>query len=233
MNPADRNKILIAAGVAIVAIIVIVFFLRGRKPTGTESGAGAFAPTAEAEAEGGEAPAATGPAVERGEAPAAAGLQEGAAAAGAEPTVTLGVVAIGSGAVEPTRPDPFLTFEPPPRPTPPELLISLPPVALAPGGLRPGGPSDVPRVAGRRVAGLLFDDQAYAILEQEDETFIVKPGDVVDGIRITAIARDSIYLVDEDGQRWAVPLRGLGPGDLGGGFGGRVSGMPEMPPAAP
>jgi len=147
--------------------------------------------------------------------------------------VTLGVVAIGSGPVEPTRPDPFLTFEPPPRPTPPELLISLPPVALEPGGLRPGGPSDVPRVAGRRVAGLLFNDQAYAILEQEDETFIVKPGDVVDGIRITAIARDSIYLVDEDGQRWAVPLRGLGPGDLGGGFGGRVTGMPEMPPAAP
>ncbi len=217
MSPADRKKILIAAGVAVVAIVVILFFLRGRKPTGTEAGAGSFTTATPEEPQGAEQPAVP-----------AAGEAQVAAAAG-EAKVMLGVVEMGSGPVEPTRPDPFLTFEPPPRPTPPELLISLPPVGLEPGGLRPGGPSDAPRIAGRRVAGLLFDDQAYAILEEEDQTFIVKPGDVVDGVRITAIARDSVYLVDADGRRWAVPLRGLGPS----GFGGRVSGMPGMPPAAP
>lgn len=231
MSPADRKKILIAAGVAVVAIVVILFFLRGRKPTGTEAGAGSFTTATQDEPQGAEQPAvpAAGEAASpQTQAPAPEGEAQVAAAAG-EAKVMLGVVEMGSGPVEPTRPDPFLTFEPPPRPTPPELLISLPPVGLEPGGLRPGGPSDAPRIAGRRVAGLLFDDQAYAILEEEDQTFIVKPGDVVDGVRITAIARDSVYLVDADGRRWAVPLRGLGPS----GFGGRVSGMPGMPPAAP
>lgn len=231
MSPADRNKILIAAGIAVVAIVVILFFLRGRKPTGTEAGAGSFTTAAQEQPQGGQqptVPAADEAASPQTQAPPPEGEAQGDAAAG-EAKVMLGVVAMGSGPVEPTRPDPFLTFEPPPRPTPPELLISLPPVGLEPGGLRPGGPSDVPRIAGRRVAGLLFDDQAYAILEEEEQTFIVKPGDVVDGVRITAIARDSVYIVDADGRRWAVPLRGLGPS----GFGGRVSGMPGMPPAAP
>ena len=230
MSPADRNKILIAGGVALIAIIVIVFFLRGRKPS-RGGGGGAFTETAQVEGAG--APPAPGQPAP-GQPAAAAPAGEGEAVAAPEVSPMLGVIRVGSGPAEPSRPDPLLTFEPPPQPTPPELLVSLPAVTLQPGGLRPGGPSDVPRVSGRRVAGLLFDDQAYAILEEDEETFVVKPGDVVDGIRITAIARDSIFLVDSEGRRWQVPLRGLGPGTRGGaGARTSVSGMPEMPPAAP
>jgi hypothetical protein len=230
MNPADRNKIMIAGGIALAAIIVIAFFLlRGRGGKGQAGPAGGFSATTATATEGG-AGVEGGPPAPGEAAPEAAG--GGAAGAEAAPTAMpmVGAIQMGSGPAEPTRPDPFLTFEPPPQPTPPELLVGLPPVGVVPGGLRPGGAViTVARVGNRRVAGVLFNDQAWAILEAENgETFIVKPGDVVDGIRITAIARDSIFLRDSDGKRWQVPLRGLGPG---AGAGSTVSGMPETPPA--
>ncbi len=226
MSPADRNKILIAGGVALVALVLIaVFVLRGRRAKGPPAAAFETGEAAQ-QAEAGAAPVAPGatePAEAGGELPAAA----------AAPAPSLGVVKMGTGPAEPTRPTPFLTFEPPPQPTPPELLVSLPPVGLVPGGLRPPGAGPVgPRVGNRRVAGLLFNDQAWAILEDEDgETFIVKPGDVVDGIRITAIARDSIFLMDRDGKKWQVPLRGLGPSAGGAGPTSTVSAMPALPSA--
>jgi hypothetical protein len=159
---------------------------------------------------------------------------EGAPGAPAAPAQypSIGVVKMGIGPAEPTRIDPFVTFNPPIPPTPPELMVTLPPVGLVAGGLRPGGAVEVARIGNRRVAGLLFNDQAWAILEDEEgSTYIVKPGDVVEGIRITAISRDSIFLKDRDGKKWEVPLRGLGPGAAAGGMQTTASAMPEMPPA--
>jgi hypothetical protein len=93
----------------------------------------------------------------------------------------------------------------------------------------------MPEVAGplghRRVAGLLFNDGAWAILEQENQTFIVKPGDMVDGNRITAIGPDSIFVTDAQGRRWQVNLRSLAPGG-GEAAAGTIPAMPEAPPAA-
>lgn len=243
MSAADRNKIIIAGGVALLAIIVIVFFLRGRGGRQRAAGAGGFGAAQQVAAGGAEQP---GGAVAPGEnvpaapggaapgapsAPGAPGAAEGAAAAGPAVSPYVGQVRMGTGPEERSRPDPFLTFEAPPQPISPEMLANLPPVILQAGGLRPPG---MPEAAGplgrRRVAGLLFDDGAWAILEQDGRTFIVKPGDMVDGSRVTAVGPDSIFVTDAQGKRWRVALRSLSPG---GAAAAAISipGMPAAPPA--
>jgi hypothetical protein len=209
MNLADQKKILIAGGVAVVAVIlIVVFVLRGRGGQGAAETAGfqeGVATEVTGAVEGGEAlvPGEGVPAEAGGEVPEAGPVPAG-------PRV--GAVQMGIGPAEPTRKDPFLTFDPP-QTTPVEILVGMPTVGLVEGGLRPPGATvGGARVGDRRVAGLLFNDQAWAILEDEGgETFIVKPGDVVQGLRITAIARDSLFIMDRDGNRWQVPLRGRSP----------------------
>ncbi len=237
MSPADRNKVIIGAAVIVVVVAVVFLVMRSRRPAPPDAGAGGWSTATGTEAGGaGAGPAAPGEApgqVPRQVAEEAAAL-EGAEALG-EQVAQLGplhgLVRMGIGSEEQSREDPTETFEPPPQPTPEELKVSLPPVTLYEGGIRPGGPLDRPMIGGRRVAGLLFNDQAWAILEDNRETFIVKPGDVVAGIRVTAIARDSIYVEDEGGNRWTVSLRGLGPSARAATS--TVSGMPALPPAAP
>jgi hypothetical protein len=239
MNLTDRNKKLIAGGIALVAILVIVLFvMRGRGRGQAAVAAGGGFPQGGEQVVAGPGPAAA-PGGRRGGAAGGAGGPGGgapAAEAALRPAQypSIGVVKMGIGPAEPTRPDPFETFNPPPQPVPQELLYPLPPVGLVAGGLRPGGATEtVARVGNRRVAGLLFNDQAWAILEDEEgkTTYIVKPGDVVEGIRITAIARDSIFLKDREGRKWEVPLRGLGPGGQAGGAEATASAAPGMPPA--
>jgi hypothetical protein len=226
MNPADRNKILIIGGVAVVAIAVIVFFfVRGRKPAGTaDTGGGFGTQVAAVPAGGGEAPvggAPTGPAAGEEVAPEV-GQQ------------WVGVIARGRGGDEPSRSDSFLTFEPKIEPPPPEIETPLP---MSVGGpIRPEQPTEMAVLGTRRVAGVKFNERPWAILEEGNETFIVKPGDVVDGLRILAIARQSVYVEDSDGNRWGVPLRGRGAGSAaevrtpGVSY---IEGMPELPPVGP
>lgn len=252
LNLTDQNKKLIAGGIALVAILLIVFFVvRGRRgrPEMAAAGGG-FAQGGQQAAggagqAGGPAPGGAAPTAAGGAAGGAGGRRggrAGGAAAGAAPGAeavvapaqypSIGVVKMGIGPAEPTRVEPFVTFNPPPQPVPPELVVSLPPVGLVAGGLRPGGAVEVGKIGNRRVAGVLFNDQAWAILEDEDgTTYVVKPGDVVEGMRIIAIARDSIFLKDRDGKKWEVPLRGLRPGGQTAGAGTSASAMPEMPPA--
>jgi hypothetical protein len=224
MNLGGRNKIVvIAAGaIIVVALVVILFVMKGGK--GAEEGApasGGFAQgTGEAGAGGAGAPASGmgAPGSPGGGAKrpigmgAAAVAGTGAEAAGGGAYPSVGVVKMGIGPTEPSRIDPFETFNPPVTAPPPEVMVSLPAVGLVQGGLRPGGLTGVAKVGSRRVAGLFFGDKVYAVLEDEDrKTYLVKPGDVVQGIRIIAISRDSIFIRDRDGNRWEVPLRGMEP----------------------
>ncbi len=248
MQLTDKNKKLIAGGIALVAIVLIAFFVLRGRGGGTESGAaaggfaqagagqgaspalgGAAAGTTAGAGRGGMGPGSAGGAAVPGGGGAAA--PAGPAAPGTYPSV--GLIKMGIGPAEPTRQDPFVTFNPPPQPIPPEVLVQLPPVGLVAGGLRPGGGVEaVAKIGNRRVAGLLFNDQAWAVLEDEEgNTYVVKPGDVVEGMRITAISRDAIFLKDRDGKKWEVPLRGLGPGGQAGSPGTTAAAMPEMPPA--
>jgi len=226
MNPADRNKILIIGGVAVVAIAVIVFFfMRSRKPAQTADTGGGFGAQVAAVPAGGVG------------APAGGGLEgaDGAAEAPVEMAQQwVGAIAMGRGGDEPSRSDSFLTFEPKIEPPPPELQTPLP---LTLGGpIRPPQPTEIAMLGTRRVAGVKFNERPWAILEEGNETFIVKPGDVVDGLRILAIARQSVYVEDSEGNRWGVPLRGRGTGSAaevrtpGVSY---IEGMPDLPPVGP
>jgi len=248
MSTADRNKIIIASAVAVIAIIVIVFFLRGRgakQPAATAGSTGGFGQTAAGPGAGGAAaPGQTAPGAPGGAAgaggvgaaaggPAAPGATQVAQAPMGPAYVPGSPILMNSGPGEPTRSDPFMTFDAPVQPVPPEVTANLPPVVLQAGGLRPPGmPEGVGGPLGRRrVAGLMFNDGAWAILEQENQSFVVKPGDIVDGNRITAINPDAIFVTDAQGQRWRVNLRPLA--STGGGpVSSSVPGMPETPPVS-
>ena len=146
----------------------------------------------------------------------------------------VGVIAMGRGGDEPSRSDAFLTFEPKIPPPPPELQTPLP--VVVPGRIRPEQPAELAVLGSRRVAGVKFNDRPWAILEEGDEIFIVKPGDVVDGLRILAIARRSVYVEDSDGRRWEVPLRGreIAPAaEVRTPGASYVEGMPALPPVGP
>ena len=143
-------------------------------------------------------------------------------------------ILVGSGEVSsPTRPDPLIYLQPPPVPIPPEQLTPVPVVNLQQGGLRPANADEtsvMTTIANRRVAGVKFNGGAWAILETDSDSFVVKPGDVVDGTRINSISRDAIYVTDPQGQRWRVPLSGAGTGSAATPMASqRVSGLPGSP----
>jgi len=146
----------------------------------------------------------------------------------------VGVIPMGRGGDEPSRSDAFLTFEPKIPPPPPELQTPLP--VTVPGRIRPEQPTELAVLGKRRVAGVKFNERPWAILEEGDEIFIVKPGDVVDGLRILAIARRSVYVEDSEGRRWEVPLRGreIAPAaEVRTPGASYVEGMPALPPVRP
>jgi hypothetical protein len=92
--------------------------------------------------------------------------------------------------VERNRKDPFAPLIPPPPP-PPDwqvLAAGLPPISIAKPPDRLAASQsvtsdvampDVGTEVARRVAGLVTGKRAFALIEQEGQTFIVHPGDVL------------------------------------------------------
>jgi hypothetical protein len=217
MNFGDKKTVLIAgiAG-AVIVIALAVIFLMQRKPAttaaqggqgGTATGAGTAAGGAQV-AGGGGAPAGAG------------GTQLAAAVPGqtlgaAPATVNLlGAVNKGSGEMTArTRPDPLINIEPPPPKLTPEDRYLPPAVYTVEGGLRPAGAEigTTETIANHRVAGIKFGGGAWAILEKDGRTRVVKPGDVVQGTKVTAIGRNSVFVVDAEGRKWQVPLKAADP----------------------
>ena len=245
MNFADKKNILIVGGVAVVIVVLLlVFVMKGKKGSGGAGaggaatgrrGAGRGAQTASAPAPG-QVGAGAGVSA-AGAAPAPGAVTPSSATPAGEQVVAganlFGQVGKGTGQVSAlTRSDPLINLEPPPPVITPEERTPLPPVVTVAGGLRPAGETTgiMETIANRRVAGVKFNGGAWAILVRENESFVVKPGDIIEGTRITAISRDSVYVTDPDDQQWQVPLRGSGPG------GGatpvttrRISGLPGEP----
>ncbi len=256
MKLGDKKTLLIAGGVAAVAIVALVVVLMGggkqagcddlagrrrraqggptAGPATLTSAPGVPGSPAAAARPGGGLPAQGPP----GQTPGVPPPMPGQAAAAPTPTPVPGKlwasIRVGSGEYTAvTRPDPLEFLQPPPIPIPPEQLIPIPTVNLQQGGLRPGGEEEAPTagmVANRRVAGVKFNGGAWAILESDNDTFVVKPGDVVDGTTINSISREAIFITDPQGQRWMVPLSAAGTGTGATLISTqRVSGMPKGP----
>jgi len=91
--------------------------------------------------------------------------------------------------------------------------------------------------AGRRMAGVLFGDGVYAILETNGKTEAVQPGDTVEGGKVVSIEADGLTIKTDDDRTIHVPLSSTpttdtsnpGTGFGGGGFGGPPPGMGGYP----
>ena len=224
MSAKDKQRLAIAVGLVIVvaAALYLLLFRPRAEPTasvGSESGGTPFGAAA-IKPQGAAAP----------QPPAAPG-PPAPAAAQAPPEVQPG----------PSRSDPFaLLFPPPPpkRETPPPppppplavVVVGIPPVMVEalppirrPAGLLAGVPQ-------RRVAGVLWNDRVWAIIESEKITAVVQPGDVVDGNTVQAISPQGMILTSKSGKETEVPLRGRGQGAAPGSVPvGAPAGRPTLP----
>jgi len=120
---------------------------------------------------------------------------------------------------EKSRQDPFRPLVPPPPP-PADwqvLSASLPPITIA----RPGAKvvreeqaeAAVPEVGTevpRRVVGVVTGKRAYAILEQEGQTTVVRPGDVLPDLARVERIEPNRVLLRRNGRPIWVPLQASG-----------------------
>jgi hypothetical protein len=91
------------------------------------------------------------------------------------------------------------------------VLNILPPEPLQEGGIRPYiKPGSIAARPARRVAGIMWGLQPAAILILKDHSFVVRPGDTVNGERVIAISREAVYVRDAEGRRWEVKMEPSG-----------------------
>jgi len=122
----------------------------------------------------------------------------------------------------PQIPSPFLsTWQPPKPPAPP---VAPNPVA-----------STSSLLAGRRMAGVLYGNGVYAILETNGKSQAVQPGDTVDGGKIISIEADGITLKTLDDKVIKIPMSSSTTPSQGGGVtnggGGSAAPRPTVPTA--
>lgn len=128
----------------------------------------------------------------------------------------------------PTIPDPILTNWHPPVKSDIDTENQAPP--------------PVQSSAGRRMAGVLFGDGVYAILETNGKAEAVQPGDTVEGGKVVSISADGLTIKTDDDRTIFVPLSstptggeqtgGGSVGFPGGGFPGAPPSMAPVPPDA-
>jgi preprotein translocase subunit YajC len=168
--------------------------------------------------------------------PAITASKPGAPQANGKPGATLGktdATAVVSNVNVARGPDPFrLTWGhilPPPRPgAPPKpVVVPLPsiprPVLVSPDIINPQGRSVIQHPEDqslqsaanvpRRMAGVLFSDGIYAILETNGRSQTVKPGDTVDGGKVISIQSDSLTIKTDSNQVVKVPLSPVSTGE--------------------
>lgn len=146
--------------------------------------------------------------------------------------------------------DPFLiTWKR--KPLPPDVFAEVQPLQVADTTVQapPEKPVVVEQVPNRRVAGIMRGNGVYAILEQNGQSEIVKPGSLTsDNYRVLAITDDSVKLEKREGNlilvenvklsdlQTAAQAMGTGTYPGYGGYPGAPGGMgrPGLPrPGAP
>ncbi|MGB9797725.1 MAG: hypothetical protein ACPLSK_03805 [bacterium] len=247
---SDRRTQLIIGGALAVVIIVIVLLLVLRKPAGAGGNRPPFPmmgmmgmsgnmPSGGNTPEGGNTPSGgmtgmgmpgMGPMAMMGAgAPMGMGSMPGQAEA-AKPTRKVPA----GPPKEPSRADPFAI------PIPKEVKERLaridivPPPRLTPQKMPMPATATI-QVPFTRMAGVAVSQGVYALLEGANgRSFIVSPGDSVEGFTVERIESDKVILKSEDGEETTVELKGATIPSGMGGMPGMMpgAGMPGMMPGA-
>jgi hypothetical protein len=94
-----------------------------------------------------------------------------------------------------------------PLPPPPLFARVVWPVSLAKVTFPAETPGPGNNGPNRRVAGLLWNDQVWALYESDGQTSVVKPGDIVEGGTVRAITDEGLILdVPTEEKPVVVPL---------------------------
>lgn len=89
------------------------------------------------------------------------------------------------------------------KPLPPDVFAEVQPLQVADTSVEapPAKPTVVAQLPDRRVAGIMRGNGIYAILEQNGQSEIVKPGSLTsDNYRVVAIGDDSVKLEKREGN---------------------------------
>ncbi len=212
-TPKKRPAAVFVVGAVLLALVVVlIFVVRARSAKQADAARkNASAKLAKAAQSASSSGAEIGSGMPPGMAGPGMGMVPGMgtrgipAAAEAGPTLTKPY----PGQKEPNRPDPFASQPQPPRPPPEPVVPVLPVVMPMPNGIRIEGVGEVQVVALRRTAGLLWNQEAYGLLEMGGEYYVVRPGDPVGEYQVSAITRDAIVLYSPSlGKNIRLPLQG-------------------------